>query len=53
MVQWVKNPTLAARVAAEMRVQSLAPGTVAWIQVLVQEIPYAAGVAIKFFQKKK
>ena len=36
VAQWVKNPTLVAQVTAEAQVRSLA-----------QELPYAAGVAIK------
>ena len=63
MVQWVKNPTAAAWVTAEVRVQSLGwrsrlkdPAllrAVAWaadvacIQSLAWELPYAAGVALK------
>ena len=57
MVQWVKNPASAALVPVEVRVQSPAPeqwvkgsgvaAAVAQIQSLAQELPYAAGVAIK------
>ena len=35
MTQWVKNPTTAAQVAAEVQVQSLAsliPGPVQWVK---------------------
>ena len=60
MVQWVKNPTLAAQVAAEEQVQSLAQHsglricgvvtTVPWIQSLPQELPYFMAAAIKIEQ---
>ena len=42
MVQWVKNPTAVAWVAAEVQVQSLA-----------QELPYASGVAKKRGKNKQ
>ena len=38
--QWVKNPTTASQVTAEV-----------WVLSLTQELPYAMGVAIK--KKKK
>ena len=63
MAQWVKNPTEAAQVAAEMQVQSLAQcnglkalalpqlqhrlAVMAQIQSLAWELPYAMVVAIK------
>ena len=63
MVQWVKNPTAVAWVAAEPWIQSLAwpsglkdPASLqlqlqlaakAQIQSLAQELPHASGVAIK------
>ena len=65
MVQWVKNPTAAARVAGRAQVQSPAQDSglkdlvllqlwlvadVAWIHYLAGELPYAMGAAIK---KKK
>ena len=56
MVQWVKNPTLAAPVAAEVWVRSQTGSkdpallqlctAVAWILFLSWELLYAAGVAI-------
>ena len=51
MLQWVKNPTAAARVAAEAW-----PGfatVAALIQTLAQELPCAASAAIKKKKKKK
>ena len=64
MVQWIKNPTAVVWVTAEVQVRSLAQctwlkdpalpqlqhqvSTVAWIQSLAQEFPYAMNVAIKF-----
>ena len=68
MVQWVKNLTAVTLVAAEAQVQSLAGCSglkdpiaaaatqvtyVAQIQFLAQELPYAAGAAIKWKKKKE
>ena len=36
MMQWVKNPTAMARVAAEV-----------WVQSWARELPYAMGVTLK------
>lgn len=57
MAQWGKNPTAVAGVDEEVRVMSLAwssglkgsriATSVAQIQSLVRELPYAAGIAIK------
>ena len=62
-LQWVKNPTAAAWVTAQMQVQSPAQQSglkdlaqvkaVAWIQSLTWELPYAVSVAIKKKKKKK
>ena len=41
MAQWIKNPTAAAQVAAEVQVRSPA-----------QELPYAVGAAIKLKTKQ-
>ena len=62
MVQWVKNPTVAALVAAEAWVQT--PGRPSWlkydiaaavarIRSLAQELSYAVGAAIKKKKAKK
>ena len=67
MVQWVKNPTAGAQVAAEAQVLSHAPrsglkdlvlaAAGAWvtaavhIQPLARELPYATGEAIKKIKK--
>ena len=66
MVQWVKNPTAAALVTVEAWIQSLAElqgssvaegmaqvAAVAWIHSLAQELPYAAGTAIKKKKRKE
>ena len=57
MVQWVKNPTAAAQVAADVQVRSPAwdggvqgsgvAAAAAQIQSLGWEFPHAAGVAVK------
>ena len=56
MAQWVKNPTAAAWVAAEVQVWFLAlqwakgssvATAVAWIQSLAQKFPYAVDAAMK------
>ena len=56
MTQWVKNPTAAARVAAEAWVrspagtwvkESIVAAAAVWIQSLTQELPYASGAAKK------
>ena len=52
VVQWVKNPTAAAQVPVEVWVQSLAhfsglKDTVTQTQFPAQQLPYAAGVAIR------
>ena len=69
VAQWVKNPTAATRVTAEVKVQFLTrysalkdsallqlqhrSAAAAWIQSLAWELPYAAGVAIKRERKKE
>ena len=63
MAQWIKNPTAAAQVTAEVWVGSLAWHSglkdtawipaVAWAQSLAQELPYAVGVAIQLKNKTK
>ena len=63
MIQWVKNPTAAASVAAEVWVQSPAQhsglkgssvvAAAVQIQSLAKKLPYAMGEAIKKKKKKK
>ena len=46
MAQWVRNPPTETQVTEKVQVRSPATA-VAQIQPLAQELPYAAGAAIK------
>ena len=55
MAQWAMDLTAAAQVTVEIRVQSLAHtrvAAVAWIQSLVQELPYTNGAVMKLTKQK-